>query len=244
MNMKKLYKNPLLILILGLVVISAGSITATRAAMVYQSAAERVNFSTAEISVEIKELVDNGYVTVDKQKGLSFPEVAKDQNFKIGKKYPESVKLVNNSKEETGYSEYVRVVLRKSWFKGGKNTDLDPSLINIEVADGWYKNEAESTPEQSVYYMLTPLGCGKEVEFVKSISVDNKVTNLITQKETETSIETEYLYSGESLFVQIQADAVQTHNAEDAIYAAWGVKAKCDTADDGKIISISGVNTQ
>ena len=219
--MKKLYKNPLLILILGLVVISAGSITATRAAMVYQSAAERVNFSTAEISVEIKELVDNGYVTVDKQKGLSFPEVAKDQNFKI-----------------------VRVVLRKSWFKGGKSTDLDPSLINIEVADGWYKNEAESTAEQSVYYMLTPLGCGKEVEFVKSISVDNKVTNLITQKETETSIETEYLYSGESLFVQIQADAVQTHNAEDAIYAAWGVKAKCDTADDGKIISISGVNTQ
>lgn len=242
--MKKFYKNPLLILALGLLIISAGSISATRAAMVYQSAAERVNFSTAEISVEIKELTDDGYVTIGEQGGLTFPEVAKDDSFKIGKKYKESVKLVNNSNEATGYSEYVRVVVRKSWYKDGKSTDLDPSLINLEVADGWYENKAEGTSEQAVYYRLTPLGCGNEAEFLKSISVDNKITKLVSTKETETSIETEYLYSGESVYIQLQADAVQTHNAEDAIYAAWGVKAKCDAVDDGKIIKIGDVATQ
>ena len=118
--MKKLYKNPLLILILGLVVISAGSITATRAAIVYQRAAERVNFSTAEISVDVEELVDDSFISVGEQNGLTFPEIANDDSFKIGKNYSENVRIVNNSNEETGYSEYVRVIVRKSWYKDGK----------------------------------------------------------------------------------------------------------------------------
>lgn len=244
MNMKKLYKNPLLILILGLVVISAGSITATRAAMVYQSAAERVNFSTAEISVDVEELVDDSFISVGEQNGLTFPEIANDDSFKIGKNYSENVRIVNNSNEETGYSEYVRVIVRKSWYKDGKNTNLDPSLIKLDIADGWFLNESESTAEQSVYYKTSPLGCGNATPFLTGITVDNKVTTLVTQKETESSIESEYLYSGESLKIEIQGDAVQTHNAEDAIYAAWGVNVKCDAVDDGNIVSINGVNTQ
>ena len=56
--MKKNIKSPLAVLVAGLVIIGASSIGATRAAVVYQSAAERINFSTAKLSVILEEEVD------------------------------------------------------------------------------------------------------------------------------------------------------------------------------------------
>ena len=241
--MKKLYKNPLIILALGLIIIISASAGAARAAIVYQSAAERVNFSTATISVEVQEKTDEGYVAVENE--LNFSEVAKDEKFKVGKKYNENVRIVNNSNQETGYSEYVRVVVRKNWYKDGKSTNLDPDLIKLEIADGWYLNPDETTKEQAVYYMTTPLGCGNAAEFLVSVQVDNKLTSYVETKpyeengvEIEGTIVNEYLYDGQAFQIEIQADAVQTHNSEDAIYAAWGIKATCDGQDDGNILTI------
>lgn len=242
--MKKFYKNPLIILAIGILVLGASSVTATRAAMVAQTAAERVNFKTVALSVDLQEMVENEYVSLEDNDGLTFPEIAADETIKIGKKYTEQVRVVNDSNNETGYSEYVRVVVRKSWYKDGKNTDLDPALIKLEVADGWFLNEAESTAEKSVYYMNTPLACGNSADFIKSVSIDSTVTEFVVNTGTETVITNEYIYNGESAYIQLQADAVQTHNAEDAIYAAWGVKATCSAQDDGNILSINGKSTQ
>jgi hypothetical protein len=241
--MKNKLKNPLVVLALGLIIIASGSAGAARAAIVLQSASERVNFSTATISVEIQEQTEDGFETVEKE--LAFPEVAKDDKFKIGKEYEEIVRVVNNSNEETGYSEYVRVVVRKNWFKDGKSTNLDPELITLKVADGWYLNPDESTSEQEVYYMTTPLACGNAAEFLKSIKIEDKLVTYVETKpyvedgtEIAGTIVNEYLYNGQSFQIEIQADAVQTHNGADAIYAAWGIRATCDTEDDGNIVTI------
>ena len=243
--MRKLYKSPVLLLALGILVIGTSTATATRAAMVYQTTAERVNFSTAIFSVNLMENVDGEYVSLSDTQGLQFPEIQKDDSFKIGKRYEEDVKVVNNSNADTGYSEYVRVVVRKSWSdENGKNTNLDPSLIKLDIADGWYLNDSESTPERAVYYMTSPLACGNEAQFLEGITVDNSVTSFVTTTETEASIVNEYTYNGESVYIQLTADAVQTHNSEDAIYAAWGVKATCSAADDGNIITIDGKPTE
>ena len=240
--MKKFYKSPLMILALGLIVLGASSVGATRAAIMYQTAAEHVNFSTAVFSVDITGDIADGKLT--------FPAIENDIEEKgfidIGKKYPETVKIVNNSNEETGYKEYVRVVVQKSWKNadGKKNQTLDPALIKLEVADGWIINEAESNnndkyKEQTVYYLKKPLECGQEASFITGITVDNKVTQIVKDATTESTITHEYVYDGQIVDVSIRADAVQTHNAEEAIYAAWGVKATCSAIDDGDIVSIT-----
>ncbi len=242
--MKKLIKNPLILLALGLIIIVSGSVGATRAALVYQTQAERVNFSTATISVELQENTGDGYAAISE--GLQFPNIAADESFKVGKKYSENVRVVNNSNSETGYAEYVRVVVRKNWYKDGKSTNLDPDLIKLETADGWYLNPDETTKEQTVYYMTSPLGCGNAADFLVSIKVDNTVTEYVETADGETTgtIVNQYLYDGEQIQIEIQADAVQTHNAEDAIYAAWGIKATCDAVDDGNIVTIGGKAVQ
>lgn len=238
--MKKIIKHPLVILALGILVVGVSTATATRAAMVYQTEAERVNFSTAIFSVDLQENVDGNYVSLDEDTGLQFPAIKNDGSLIIGKKYTEDVRVVNNSNPDTGYSEYVRVVVRKSWFKDGeKQTDLDPKLIDIETADGWILDETESSKETYVYYRTTPLARGEAAPFITAITIKGDITSYVKSVETETTIKNEYKYNGEAAFVQLQADAVQTHNAKDAMYAAWGVKAQLTAVDDGDIISIN-----
>lgn len=249
--MKNKIKSPLILLAVGALIIGASTAGATRAAIAIQSKAERVNFSTASLSIELSEEVDGQYQALGEEQDLTFPEVAKDKKIKIGKKYTENVRVINNSNQTTGYKEYVRVVVRKSWFKDGKQTNLDPSLIKIYTADGWYLNEDETTAEQEVYYLTSPLECGNGVDFITGIQIDDKVTKYVEVKpvmkeEAEIAgyVENEYLYNGESVYIQLQADAVQTHNGADAIYAAWGVKATCDAVDDGNITQVNGVSAQ
>jgi len=249
--MKNKIKSPLILLAVGILIIGASTAGATRAAMVYQSKIERVNFSTAELSIDLMEEVDGEYQSIDEETPLSFSAVANDTSFKIGKKYAENVRVVNNSNQTTGYSEYVRVVVRKSWFNDGKQTNLDPELIKIYVADGWYLNEDESTKEQEVYYLTSPLGCGNGVDFITGIKIDNKITKYVEvvpvdadSPEIASYVENIYLYNGENVYIELQADAVQTHNGADAIYAAWGVRATCDAVDDGNIVEVNGVSAQ
>lgn len=247
--MNKKYRAPLAMLAGGLVMIVLSSVGATRAALVYQQAADKVNFKTAELSVAIQENVEGEYTEISGEDGISFSGIT-DDKIVVGKKYAEDIRVVNDSNSETGYKEYVRVVVKKSWFKDGKNIELDPSLIKLEVANGWYMNPDEETTEQTVYYMTSPLECGNAASFITGISVDNKVNEAVTivpadgEVDLTGNVVNEYLYEGEQIYIQLQVDAVQTHNGEDAINGAWGIKAKCDAADDGNIISIGEKSTQ
>jgi len=155
--MNKKYRAPLAMLAGGLVMIVLSSVGATRAALVYQQAADKVNFKTAELSVAIqeKEKGKEEYTEISGEDGIAFSGIT-DDKIVVGKKYSEDIRVVNDSNSETGYKEYVRVVVKKSWFKDGKNIELDPSLIKLEVANGWYMNPDEETTEQTQSYQQVP----------------------------------------------------------------------------------------
>ncbi|SCZ80977.1 hypothetical protein [Pseudobutyrivibrio xylanivorans] len=218
--MKKFYKNPLVLLTLGLLVIGASTVGATRAAMISQSEADRVNFKTATFDVEITGDVDKGQI--------QFKEIDEDESIKIGKLYKENISVKNTS--GGNYDEYIRVVVRKSWKSESedgeyrKNLSLTPALIEIEVEPGWYINDDESTDEQTVYYRLTPVAQNEEVPFISGIRVNDKVIREVQHGGTSTTITNEYSYNGACMDISIQADAVQTNSGRDAISAAWGIK--------------------
>ena len=223
--MKKFYKNPLILLTLGILVIGASTVGATRAAMISQNEADRVNFSTATFSVDI--LGD-----IDAESGeITFPEMDKDTSIKIGKLYGENISVKNISRGD--YDEYIRVVVRKSWNNNvgteekpryEKNLTLTPQLIELKVDDGWYINQSESTDEQTVYYRLRPVAKNEEVRIITGIKINNKVIKEVNHGVTGTTITNEYSYDGACIGLSIQADAVQTNNSKDAINAAWGIK--------------------
>ena len=248
--MKKIFKNPLVFLALGLVALGLSTIGATRAAINIKTAEQRINFSTATFSVDIQEMIDEKYSSVENNT-LKLPAFEKyidddgKEQFKdiqIGKKYGEFVQIANNSNPETGYPEYIRVVVRKSWNKDRvKQTFLNPDLIVLDVNEElWYRNPAESTFEQEVYYRKTPLNCGETAELIRGIQINDSVTTVVSKKEVEGTIETEYVYNGESALIEIEADAVQTNNCVAAIQGAWGIEVTCSADDNGDILTING----
>ncbi|WP_294238450.1 hypothetical protein [Pseudobutyrivibrio sp.] len=248
--MKKIVKNPLVILAVGMLVVAASSVGATRAAITYSSQSEQVDFSTAKLQVELQEKQGDDYVAVNSADSLTFPSIAEamktndsdksnDIPFTVGKKYDENVRVVNTS--EGGYDEYVRVYVYKYWQDGkNKDTFLDPELINLEVADGWYEDKTEETLERKVYYLAKPLAYNESHDLIKSVTIGNEVLTYVKTVDGDKTgvVVDEYKYNGKTFYVEIMVDAVQTHNAEDAILGAWGVHVEVD--DNGVITSMNG----
>ncbi len=244
-------KSPLIVLAAGIILVGASSVGATRAAKVYQSNTETADFSTASLSVDLQEKQGEKYVSVDGKDTLKFTNLSSD--FHIGEKYDENVRVVNNSTGE--YDEYVRVTVKKSWVDsdGKKITKLDPDLIKFSVADGWFEdvsnNTSDKTKEKSVFYYKRPIvyGDGNAVDFLTNVKIDNdllKYASTITTKEEGeyTIIENKYKYNDYSFNVEIKVDAVQTHNAKDAILGAWGIDA--EVSGDGTITKINGKSVE
>ena len=132
-------------------------------------------------------------------------------------------------------NEYVRVVVRKYWTDNkGKNTTVDPSLIELEPAapSGYSWKAVVKTPEETIYYLNNQITGGATVDLFKSVRINEKVaTNgrIIyddPQKEgTTTTINYRYEYEGLKFNVEAEVQAVQTHNAAQAIKSVWGVDA-------------------
>ena len=53
------------------------------------------------------------------------------------------------------------------------------------------------------------------------------------------TIVNEYKYNGESFFVEVRVDAVQAHNAEEAMLGAWGIDTTVN--ESGVITSLNGL---
>ena len=245
--MKRQVKYPLIVLAAGLVLVGASGVGATRAAMTYQTNAEAVDFTTAALSVDLQEMQDGKYVSVDGKDTLKFTDIS-SSDFHIGQKYNENVRIVNTSSGK--YDEYVRISIKKSWANedGTKNTTLDPEMIELPVADGWIEDTSEETAEGKVYYYKAPVAYGEEnaIDFLKTIKINDKIMNYVTtvqKKGDDPSIKgtiiNEYKYNGESFFVEVRVDAVQAHNAEEAMLGAWGIDTTVN--ESGVITSLNGL---
>lgn len=241
--MKRRIKYPLIVFAAGLVLVGASGVGATRAAMTYQSNAQSVDFSTASLSVDLQEMQDGKYETVDGNDTLKFTDITSSE-FHIGQTYNEKVRIVNTSEQ---YAEYVRVLIRKSWVNedGSKNTELNPEMIELPVAEGWVEDVSEETAEGKVYYYKKPIAAGAAVDFLQTITVNNEVMSYVTTVKSGSSepgikgtITNVYKYNGESFNVEVRVDAVQAHNAEAALLGAWGLDATVN--ESGVITSING----
>ena len=68
--------------------------------------------------------------------------------------------------------------------------------------------------------------------FADQLTIDGELAKKVSQTESAngkyTTITTTYLYNGVKFVVKAEVDAVQEHNAEDAILSAWGRKVSVD----------------
>lgn len=166
-------------------------------------------------------------------------------DFQIGRTYDE----VFNVKNSGGIPEYVRVIVYKYWIDsdGNKVQALNPDYIECGfVSNGtnnWLIDSEESTTERTIFYYTDILEVGQETKpFMNTLKISDDVKKgykTITEKvenedktKTNYKITYSYQYDGYTFCVEMEADAVQTHNAADAVRSAWGNKV---TINAGKL---------
>ena len=108
----------------------------------------------------------------------------------------------------------------------------------------WIYDESNSTQERAILYYKNILPVDEETPlFMNKLKINKDIADQFTVKtdviEDEsgkyTQIEYSYLYNGSRFCVKVVADAVQTHNAADAIKSTWGRGVEVD----GGVLSLS-----
>ena len=157
----------------------------------------------------------------------------KEEKIVPGKQYEEAIKVTNSGSIDS----YVRVIRKKSWTnkEGVKDTTLSPDLIdlNLKEGSGWVIDKNASTKERTILYYTGILPAGKSTPALSNTltidkSIATKVTQDVKEEDGYKTITTTYAYDGYNFQLEAEADAVQTHNAQDAIKSAWGVDVDVD----------------
>ena len=230
-------KKSILLLSASAVLLIASTVGSTRAALTYYSENYVAGVELSSIGVS---LVENGEIVssrdyADDGEWMSlqgtlldnFP--GEDEKIVPGKKYPEVLSVKNSGNIDS----YVRVIVTTRWLdkegKGVPVTTLDPGLIELNFLEenGWLEDESAATAERKVLYLNRVLASGETVVFADSIRIRPEIRNKMTARVETTNAGTtytyEYEYDGYSFQVSAEVDAVQTHNADEAIKSAWGV---------------------
>ena len=225
-----------LLFFLAIVLLGASTVGSARAALQYQSDFIVSEFGMKEIHITITDgedsIAKNGLVRY--MLGLSESDPL---TFLAGKKYSKDIYITNDGEID----EYMRVVVRKYWKQNGKLADpavVKPGWITLEVADGWEPDTANSTAESAVYiYTPKAATAGEPIKFLTSVQID-KALRAANQSapDAKGEITTTYVYDGVEFCLEIEADGVQTHNAQDAIKSAWGKTVTA--ASEGGAISL------
>ena len=237
--MKKLNKKTIVLLAAAAVLLLSSAVGSTRAALTYYSESFQAEVTVSNIGVS---LLENGNVVSyknyvgdnkwDEKDGTLF-EGMFDEGFTLGETYNEVLQVKNSG----AIDAYVRVILTKKWVDAEGNVDqtLDPELIQLPVGgDGWVVDENASTKERTVLYYTTPVKAeeGTTSAFTSTFRVNPALQTKVVEKtettDAGTTVVYEYEYNGYSFNVEAEVDAVQTHNAADAIKSAWGVDVTVD----------------
>ena len=110
---------------------------------------------------------------------------------------------------------------------------LDPSLIQLSYGDqeynsgAWQRNDKESTPERSVYYLSSQLaGSADSALLFDQFRVDDKVmadANIVEDQIDETHYTYHFKYEGYQCCIKAEVQAIQTNHADEAVESLWGV---------------------
>ena len=251
---KSFPKKPALVLTAAALLLVGSTVGSTRAALTYYSENYSAQMNMQSIGVSLLEndkvVSSRDYVSNNEWKGTSEGTLltdllGKDETFTPGKKYNEAISVKNSGTIDT----FVRVIITKSWQdeKGNKNTNLSPDLIelNFLTDNGWQVAKAQSTRERTVLYYTKAVAAGDTTPALSDTlrinpSIASDVTKPVPESEKESekgkTITYTYKYNGYTFHIDAEVDAVQTHNAKDAIKSAWGVDV--NVSDDETTMSL------
>ena len=129
-----------------------------------------------------------------------------------GKIQPGKAYSVRNS---GSIDEYVRVAIYRDGEDGDGNRvmDVSPELIDLELTgNGWVEDLYASTEERTVLYYTGIVPAGGQTPALSDTLTIKGGTGLVLADR-----------DGLRFMLEAEVNAVQTHNAEDAIKSAWGV---------------------
>lgn len=227
------------------VLLIGSTVGSTRAALTYYSENYGAEVTVSNIGVS---LLENGETVSrrDYDSNGEWNETSgalladlQEETIVPGKEYDEALAVSNSGSIDS----YVRVILNKSWTDSEGSTDpnLSPELIDLNLLtdNGWIIDEDASTAERTILYYTNILPAGDTTPALSDTvridpAVADKVTeDVATDENGYKTITFTYAYDGYTFELEAEVNAVQTHNAQDAIKSAWGVDV--DVADDGTI---------
>ncbi len=227
------------------VLLIGSTVGSTRAALTYYSENYGAEVTVSNIGVS---LLENGETVSrrDYDSNGEWNETSgalladlQEETIVPGKEYDEALAVSNSGSIDS----YVRVILNKSWTDSEGSTDpnLSPELIDLNLLtdNGWIIDEDASTAERTILYYTNILPAGETTPALSdTVRIDPAVADKVTEEVATDengykTITFTYAYDGYTFELEAEVNAVQTHNAQDAIKSAWGVDV--DVADDGTI---------
>lgn len=243
---KSFPKITVLLLAASAVLLVGSGVGSARAALTYYSENYSAQMNMQSIGVSLLEndkvVSSRDYVSNNEWKGTSQGTLltnllGKDETFTPGKKYNEAISVKNSGTIDT----FVRVIITKSWQdeEGKKYTELSPDLIelNFLTDNGWQVARDQSTTERTVLYYTKAVTAGDTTPALSdTLRINPSIASDVTKSEKGKTITYTYKYNGYTFHIDAEVDAVQTHNAKDAIKSAWGVDV--NVSDDETTMSL------
>lgn len=239
---KKVSKSVPVLFALALILLASSAVGSARAALTYfnEEYAAQMNASTIGVTLlENGEAVSYRNYTADntwqEESGTLLAALdGADEKILPGKEYPEVLAVKNSGSIDI----YARVILRRYWMDedGNKDTTLSPELIELDLPEGsgWVIDGTASTKERLVLYYTKPLSAAEGENVTAPLNNTVRIGTDIVKKisvsaPVDGKVETVYDYNGYRFCLEAEVDAVQTHNAADAIKSAWGVDVTVDS---------------
>lgn len=236
-------KVTVLLLAASAVLLVGSGVGSARAALTYYSENYSVQMNMQSIGVSLVEndqvVSSRDYADADKWEGTTEGSLlsnllGEDEKFTPGKKYDEAISVTNSGNIDT----FVRVIITKSWqdANGDKNTTLDPQLIELNYLtdNGWVIAEDQSTTERTVLYYTKALPVGESTPALSdTLRINESIASEVNKTVKDNTITYTYKYDGYTFHLDAEVDAVQTHNAKDAIKSAWGVDVNVTKDETG-----------
>jgi hypothetical protein len=252
--------KPALLLGVAAVLLLGSTVGSTRAALTYYSEEYSAQVSMSSIGVT---LLENDTAVRERRytergtwettgDGVLLKNMLDEGETPVpGKTYPEAISVANTGSIDT----FVRVIINRYWTdasgeKTEATTGLSPDLIKLNLANEgkWIYDEdsdyPDYSPERMVLYYSEALSPKMKTEPLSdTLQIDPSILNDVVIKETKSDDGTwtrtyAYKYDGYSFHLEAEVNAVQTHNAVDAIKSAWGVDVTL--SEDGT--AITGIN--
>ena len=228
-----------LMLAAAVLLLLGSTVGSTRAALTYYSDNYVAKITVSQIGVSLlengevvssRDYTDNTWKVTTNKDGdsvngsLLADLLQPEEKLALNKKYDEKLTVKNSG----SIDEYVRVRIYRYWMKDGqKITTLSPVLIDLNLINSgrWIKNPMETAECVELFYKGI-LKTGKETEpFADTVRIDGSLAQETTIETKGDTVTTVYKYDGVEFHIDVEVDAVQTHNAKDAIKSAWGVDA-------------------